>query len=200
MESRILLKALFSAILLSTSSITTASEYESQQPDRNQPFFTAGLTAGGDTLAERTDGTELTAGGLFYGGIGLNIQLTQRFDIRTVFGYHFDFLDSSTGSADFDRFYFEVLPVIHLTDKARIGIGMLHIISAEYSDPFGSMELDNATGLLMEWSYELSSSLSWGIRYSDIEYTVKTIDGFNVELFNLKVDGGYLGVSVYLSL
>lgn len=165
-----------------------------------RPVLTAGITFGGDTLAERVDGTELTAGGLLYGGLGIEADVSDKFGLQAIFGYHFDYLSASNGSADFSRFYLELVPFIKLGEHARLGIGVQRVLSAEYSDPYDTIEMEDTNGVLVEWSYNVSKDLRWGIRYADIEYTASRLNGFDVSWLNYTIDGSYLGLSVYIRL
>ena len=54
------------------------STFSAQAESDIDLVLSAGLTFGGETLAETTDGTELTAGGLMYGAIGSGFHINKK--------------------------------------------------------------------------------------------------------------------------
>lgn len=160
--------------------------------------LSAGLTYGGDTLAETTVGTELKSGGLLYGAIGGVYHINEQFDLQATFGYHFDTLQASDGTADFDRFFIEILPFYIIDGNKRLGVGITNIMSAEYSDPYDTVGFEDSTGLIFELNWRAGSRAWWGIRYVNLDLVANELNGFTVP--SVTIDGSYIGLMVHLNM
>ncbi len=181
------------AIILAFSSISASAA-----EDGFNFLASGGLTSGGDTLAEVTNGGgTLKAGGLFYFAFGTAYQFAESpFQLQASVGYHFDTISADDGSADFGRVFFEVMPFYKINDNIRAGLGITGVLSADYSDPFDDLEFDNPIGLTAEvgFNWGLPNGSWWGLRYVDMEYTIESINGIDISQFNITVDGSYVGL------
>ena len=155
--------------------------------------YSIGLTAGGETLAERSDGVELESGGMYYLAMGVVLKISSDFQLQGNIGYHFDDLEASNGSADFSRTFAELIPYYMLSQKIRIGVGMVNTFEPEYSDPGGEVGFENALGMISEVNWQHSRGSWWGVRYVNMDYTVSNVDGFSVSN-GAAIDGSYLGL------
>lgn len=158
--------------------------------------LSAGLTSGGDTLAETTTGGTLKSGGLFLGSIGTVYSFEgSNFQIQGSIGYHFDELTADNGSADFSRFTLELLPFYQISEKMRLGVGIINASAVDYSDPVGSIEFDDANGVVFELDWKLRGNSWWGVRYTDIEYDLAKLNGMDISSLGFApIDGSYIGL------
>lgn len=162
----------------------------------------AGLTSGGETLAKTTDGGSLKAGGLFLMSAGGIYSFeNSKFQLQGTFGYHFDELSADNGTADFSRTSIEIIPFYRLSNKFRVGFGYVRAMSVKYSDPFDSINFDDANGYVLEMDWKLRGNSWWGVRYVDIEYLASSINGFDLSgISGIKpVDGSYFGMLFHLA-
>lgn len=157
--------------------------------------LSAGLTGGGEKLISTTSGSSLTSGGLILLSAGSVYSFADSdFQIQGAFGYHFDELTATDGSATFSRTTLEILPFYQITETARVGLGLIHVMSPSYSDPYDSMTFDDTTGFLVEVDWRTQGSSWWGIRFANIDYTVATFNGIDVSSSAVPLDGNYFGV------
>ena len=105
-----------------------------------------------------------------------------------------DELTATDGSATFSRTTLEILPFYQITETARVGLGLIHVMSPSYSDPYDSMTFDDTTGFLVEVDWRTQGSSWWGIRFANIDYTVATFNGIDVSSSAVPLDGNYFGV------
>lgn len=159
-------------------------------------FVSGGLTSGGDTFAETTDGSKLKAGGLIYFAVGANLSISQKFSIQSSLGLHFDSLDADNGSADFSRTFFEVLPFYSFSETFRVGLGVSYIMSPEFDSSWNDVKFANVTAPILELNWRGGSdSIWWGFRYSSIDLEAERLNGYSVSAD--KLDGSYLGFMVH---
>jgi len=157
--------------------------------------LSAGLTAGGEKLISTTSGSSLTSGGMILLSAGSVYSFADSgFQIQGAFGYHFDELTATDGSASFSRTTLEIIPFYQVTETARVGLGLIQVMSPSYSDPFDSMTFEDTTGFLVEVDWKTHGSSWWGIRYASIDYTVATLNGTDVSFAAIPIDGNYFGV------
>jgi len=162
-------------------------------------ILSAGLTGGGETLAETTDDAKLKSGGLMLlQGGGVYSFETSGIQIQSTLGYHFDSVTTSEETADFDRYTFEILPFYNVNEKFRVGIGYLNILSANYSGPFADIDFKNANGTIFEVDYNLNNKAWIGIRYVQLEYIPEKVNGVNIGSLGeaVPLDGDYIGIIV----
>jgi len=178
-------KYLMLAMLLGTSSASADQGFNL--------MYSVGLTGGGEKMAETNTGSSLTTGGLMLFSIGTTYQFENpAFQIQAAFGYHFDELNADNGSADFKRTYVELIP-FYVMDNIRVGMGVINVMSPEYSDPFGGIKFDDASGTVLEVNWRLGNRGWWGLRYADLTYEANSLDGIPV---TGSFDGSYFGVTL----
>ncbi len=206
------MKVVFVSALLCCSLAAYAAPENSQI--NNQPADTdaldfmlaGGFTFGGDEMAPMTDGSSgMSAGGLIYMAAGGVFHANPNFDVQASFGYHFDTVNAENGSADFSRTFIEILP-FYVTDGGnRFGIGFTQVMSPKYSVPSGSLTLDSANGMIIEYDWSLAKNSSGfmkdsyvGLRYVNLTYK-KEGYSFDFDLdrnFQDSVDGSYIGLLI----
>jgi hypothetical protein len=172
-----------------------ASAADSEIDDSGFNFlFSLGLTSGGETLAETTGGTTLKSGGLLYLSIGTVYKVNANFQLQGAFGYHFDHISASDGSADFSRTFIELIPFFVIDDKARIGFGILNAMSPKYTDPYDEVEFSDASGVVVELDWHAAHKTWIGLRYAKLDYGISAVDGIDISSAGLSVDGSYYGL------
>lgn len=188
------------AMLLLTPTLSFAQD---NMPVNNLSWVASiGITFGGEDLAsaeiddsDYTDDVE--AGGLLYLGGGINYRFGETpFSLQGVYGYHFDYVDADNGDASFGRAEFDFIGAYQF-GRHRLGLGVTQHFSAEYEidtdQESRTDEFDDATGMILEYTYMASPHVGVSVRYTDIEYDCadadceryysKAIDGSNVGLF-----------------
>ena len=146
----------------------------------------AGMTIGGDDLQPTTADRPIEAGGLIYLAAGGVYHATQNFDLQVTFGLHFDALDDRDGVIEFTRTFLELIPFYVAENGNRFGLGMTHVMSPEYSDPYMTISFEDTNGMVAEFDWMLAPHYFLGIRYADLDYTVAGSSG--------SIDGRYAGV------
>jgi len=184
--------------LLSLISFSTISHAESDF----KWVLSAGLTEGGETLAETTLDTKLKSGGLILlQGGGVYSFETSGIQIQSTLGYHFDSITTSEETANFDRYTFEILPFYNVNEKVRVGIGYINTLSANYSGPLTDIDFKNANGSIFEVDYKLNNKAWVGVRYVNLEYIPEKVNGTNIGGLGeaIPLDGNYFGIMVGLT-
>lgn len=191
------MKAVFASALLCCSvaayadAETNTENMPADNPESNTGLFNivlaAGLTFGGDELANTTTGQSLSAGGLIYLAAGGVYHLTPNVDIQASIGLHFDTLNAADGTADFTRTFFEIMPFYVADSGNRFGVGFTQIMSPEYSDPYGTVSFEDTSGMIIEYDWLLAPKYYIGVRYADLTYD-------DTNGMYLPVDGSYIGV------
>jgi len=161
-----------------------------------------GMTFGGDTLASRTDGPEIEAGGMMYFAMGGVFKLSEDIQLQTNFGYHYDSIEASNGSAKFSRTFVELIPYYLLTPKTRFGVGVVNAFSPELEVTGDTFGYGNSLGIIGEVNWRFSRKAWWGFRYVNIEYTVNNYNGISITndvavANGLVSDGSYFGLMLY---
>lgn len=189
----------------------TATPLPSEQPSlKVGGVLGLALTFGGDEISREsvdtvfsgTDTETIDAGELiyFYGGFHIS---REKLQIQTTLGYHVDQINGSNGDTSFTRFPLEVIGFARF-EKVRIGAGISHHISPKYErdvdgDPKLSAKFDDATGFVIQADYLFGSFSSGtgtiGIRYTDIEYELKSVGSATAAGAN-KLDGSNIGISL----
>jgi len=160
---------------------------QAQQQNPVQFLLGAGLTFGGDKLADveveyygdDSSTEDVTAGGLthLYGGVNVNIPDTD-FSIQTTIGWHSDGIFAQNGSVSFTRYPFEITPYYNFK-KVRIGLGLSYHINPELSGDddanIGDREYDDALGLIASIEFKAGKHFAVGVRHTRIEYELSSI-------------------------
>lgn len=164
------------------------------QADDQGLHFTmnAGLTFGGEKMAETTAGGTLKSGGLLAFGIGAVYTFNPNFQLQALFGYHFDELTADNGSATFERTYLEVIPFYIYESKMRFGVGLMNINEPKYSDPYDDITFESVSTPVFEIDWG-NPKLWWGLRYVNVDLNAKTLNGFPA---TGTIDGSYVGLVI----
>lgn len=151
------------------------------------------LTEGGDKLAkvylEYEDGDvgseNIKAGGslYFYGGMQFN---TPAFPLRLTLGYFIDSVNADNGSVSFSRMPLELLG-LYSNGPHAIGLGPTYHLSPELDladAGLGTLEVDDALGLVLMYEYTFDDIYAVGVRYTNISYDFdgEDLDGSNLGL------------------
>lgn len=166
-----------------------------------KPVIVAGLTFGGDKIAEfqYTDGTSesMSAGGVLYFGGGAVFQVPDLpVEVQATVNYHFDTLSAENGDASFTRIPLEAIGFYQINSEFKVGAGLGYHTGVEYDlDVDGvsssTVELDNSLATIIEAGWNLpNSSMSVGARYTSITYTGDGIPD---------VDGSHFGLNAGFS-
>ncbi|MDQ7016244.1 MAG: outer membrane beta-barrel protein [Gammaproteobacteria bacterium] len=166
------------------------------------PFFTASFEAGGDTLAELTDGTELTAGGDFYLALGYEVSIpnSKSLSVLSSIGWKYGSLVASDGDADLTRFPLELIIQSSVSDKVKLGAGLSYHLAPTYNETSPgiaslTIDFDNALGFVLQGGYSLSKQSSIGVRFTAIDYKINTLS-FNGSNFKVNdtIDASSFGL------
>lgn len=141
----------------------------------------AGLTFGGDKLATAyyTDDTEedIRAGGMLALLAGLDYRVSPQFSIQGTIGYHVDNSTASNGDMTFSRVPLELLGYYHVNEQVRVGGGIRHVTSTEFSSSgasdIGDFEFDDSTGAVAEIEYMYSRQLGVKLRWANDKFKEK---------------------------
>lgn len=165
---------------------------------RLSPLVGAGLTFGGDKLAEvvYTNGNEssITAGGLLDLRVGLDYRFADSpLSIQTSVGYHVSNASARNGDVRFSRVPVELLAHYHVTPAWKIGAGVRKATSAQLSSSgaastVGDYKFDSNLGLVLEGEYLFTPKFGLKVRYVNEEYEVKDRPSAK------KIDGSHAGV------
>ena len=161
-------------------------------------YFEFGIEGGGDTFvtAKSTDDDfsleqDLNIGGGFKFAAGYNKNFGEdtTSSISLSLGYLWDSIDADNGDADFATFTLDAIYNIHL-NKHHIGIGATYHIGPEYQDDIDGfsktdIEFDDATGLILQYRFEITPWFYFGLRRTEIDYEIGdvTVDASGNGLF-----------------
>jgi opacity protein-like surface antigen len=156
-------------------------------------FLGAGLTAGGDKLAELefTDGSDssVTAGGLVQLTGGVDYRINSDFSLQTSLSYHVSDATGSDGSIRFTRMPIELIGYYNVSPEWRIGVGARYVskpkLKASGEAGNGQVNFDNTVGALIEAEYMMSPKAGVKIRYVSEKY--------ETSIGKFKVDGNHIG-------
>ncbi len=167
-----------------------------------------GLTYGGDIIdtAEYRDGssTDIKAGALLQGGIGVLYQLeNQPLALMMSVNYHFHSAMGSNGEDTFDRIPVEILAYYTGKERFRIGGGVRILNSPEWNksvDGFTQKAtFENATGLVAEIGYQMSSPAWLNFRFVSEKYQAKSYTSTSGTTWSMvgsvPFSGSHLGVN-----
>lgn len=193
------LKTLLIPSLLSCAAISVNC-YADHEPIRQEGvgqyrgIVALGLTFGGDTFTkvkfDNGDNDNIKAGelALFTGGL---IYEQDNWQIQGTISYYTDTASGENGDVCFTRIPLEILG-FWKQDNFRLGAGLTHHLSPEFeididnSADNGTVEFDDATGLVVQGDYFFSSQFGVGLRYTSVEYE----NDFSSE----KIDGDSVGL------
>lgn len=174
-------------------------------------MINAGLTYGGDTIATAvfTNGssTDIKGGGLLQFGAGGLYQFENTpLALMVSANYHFHSAGGTGGSVSFDRFPVEALAYYTGKERFRLGGGVriLNSPKADSSAPGSGYDIknityNNATGLVAEVGYQLSSEGWLNFRFVSEKYEAKSVSYYNGITQSVTVSapksGSHLGVN-----
>lgn len=170
--------------------------------------LTAGLSFGGDTLAEATftngDSEKLKAGGLFYFAAGPSIEFANSpWSAQALFGRHFDSVTASNAELTFERNTME-LQVFHRTGAHRIGLGYVKHLSPEYQQSGDilfplTVQFKDATGMSLEYNLlPVGSKVGFSLRAVKIDYEAESANGIPVT--SDSISGNHIAAGLYVYL
>jgi hypothetical protein len=193
------MKTRLSALALAAA-LTFGAAFAGNASAQTQPaspfnfFLGAGLTFGGDKLAEANytngDSSKLTAGALLQLNGGVRFQAGEKVTISGSVGYHVDNANASNGSLRFDRFPVELLAHYAVNEQWRLGGGVRFVSGPELSSSGvasgNNAKFDSATGAVIEAQYMINPKSAVAIRYVSEKYGIQGFTG--------KVDASHGGV------
>jgi len=160
-----------------------------------QPVGIVGIYFGGDDLVETSIG-DLEAGGLFYFGGGFNVQSADStISYQLTLGYKFDTVnfDLPKGDSSISSLPLEFSAYHKFNNAHRLGAGIAYHINPAWElcvSGFGcdTVNFDNALGFSIEYGYDVSNQLFWGLKYTSIDYE---IDSNSIDASNFGVHVGF---------
>lgn len=192
---------LIAAAAFTCSSFAAAQQAPLTAPAPLQFIVNGAITEGGDDLVKvkfkNAESEKIKAGGLLM--LGGGVLLTPgsgAVSLQLTLNYHFDSITAKNGDASFDRFPLEAIVFVN-NGRHRFGAGVSHHLSPEAdfdfdNQPKDSAEFDDATGLVVEYDYSITSAVRIGLRYTAIEYEASDFVGE-------KVDGDHVGLTASLA-
>jgi len=173
-----------------------------------QSYLTLGLTGGGDKLGSfsSSDGVtkDIQAGGNFYFGGGIIIKSGEddKFETALGIGYFGDRVSASNGNVAFTRFPLEAVGYYRISEKVQLGGGLTYHLTPEYDCHLSGssgcsldVEFENALGFTFRGEYYISDSALIGLNYTNINYNVKSVNGYSA---SGSIDGNHLGLMLKL--
>ncbi|MDH5765824.1 MAG: hypothetical protein OEZ38_07400 [Gammaproteobacteria bacterium] len=160
-------------------------------------FVEGGFHFGGENLLDVVyvggGSDSIEAGGLISGAIGFVSDINESFNLRTSFGIKFDSITATNGDADFTRFPFEAMLVTNNgIEELNFGMGFTYHLSPELSVNLpsltGSVDFNDAFGMVAEIDYQLSERAYLGFKVTFIDY--------ETEIASISVDGNSFGVVI----
>lgn len=168
--------------------------------------LTAGLSTGGDTLAEVTytngDSEKIKAGGMFYFAAGPSLEFANSpWSVQALLGRHFDSVSADNAELSFERNTLE-LQVFNRIGAHRLGLGYVKHLSPEYeqSGSFvtpGTAQFADANGLSFEYNWmPVGSKVGLSARAVKIDYDLESVNG--VPAVPESFSGNHFAIGVYL--
>ncbi|MCK5875822.1 MAG: outer membrane beta-barrel protein [Alcanivoracaceae bacterium] len=173
------------------------------------PHFYAGLgfDVGGDKVLEVDyvgGGSDAIYAGMgFHLAVGMDLDFGTEYMLRGSVGYKGTSISAKNGDATFSRTPLEVIGY-RFFGLHGVGLGLTHHrnvqVECDFSGgicPFSKVDLDNATGLLVEYLYRVrredsNKGFSVGVRLGAIEY--KDPGGGD------DIGGGFIGANIGITL
>jgi len=159
-----------------------------------------GFSFGGDTLAERSDGAKLDAGGGFSFEAG--VSLAEEEDpivFQFLVGTKFDQLTGSLGGRETTA-KISAMPlhamVMMRNDRTLIGGGLAYYMNPTFKDIFGyTSNFDNSMGLVFECDFGYNRGFYYGIRFTSIKLKGANLIDSSGNIVN-ETDASSLGLLV----
>ena len=163
-----------------------------------KPTLAAGLTLSSDNLVE----VELENSSVDKRGVsdlldlklGLQIEhIDYPVTIQTSIGLNFDsFLDESEETS-LTRLPLELLAFYNIS-KHRIGTGISYHVNPalqlDLDDAYLNADADNTFGLVVEYGYDVTDTIIFGVRYLNIDYEFEDVSE--------TLDGSHAGIYAYI--
>lgn len=190
------MKKVLTAVSLLAIALSASADPTATDANLGAHFvLTGGLTYGGDKIAtidyEDGDDANIRAGSLFLLGLGGDYRFSPNWELQLTVNYQFDQANAENGDASFHRLPVDLLG-FYRQGSHRFGGGVTYHINPEFEADFDDIDgdfdvdFDNALGLVVEYDYFFTDSVSLGVRYTSIEYEASD--------FNAEVDGSYFGL------
>jgi len=130
-----------------------------------------GLASGGDTLAQRSDGVTLKAGGGLSLELGLEVsEPNDPLVFEFLIGTKFDSVTAGTTTAKTNSTPLHALIMLR-NEKLLIGGGIAYYMNPSYEDPFGGKtNFNNSMGYVLEGDYGFARGIFFGLRYTSIKF------------------------------
>ena len=169
-------------------------------------YFEISLEEGGDKVSSESKyslyDSDVNLGGGFKMGFGYYLSMGE--EARNSLSLSLGYLSSENQDAEFKTTTFDAI-YCHQVSAHRFGIGAAYHIEPEVNGDFrgvssNGLDFDDATGLIIQYSYELMRGYSVGLRYTDMEYEVNgdSFDGSSVGfVFSLYEDFRDWGGNTY---
>lgn len=193
--------------LAAISSLCQAAASQAEQSVR--VVVTAGLTAGGDTIAKvkysNGDSVNINGGGLVQLGAGVQFHPPGKpFSVLATLNYHVDNATARNGSARFDRVPLELLGFYHFNDRWHLGGGWRHTLNPKFTADFDNqpsltVNYKDADSLVLQLGF--GTARFWGgLRYVNESYKVESIRGaIPSGTYTYKDDGSHFGLLGYFA-
>lgn len=169
---------------------------------------TAGLSSGGETLAEviYTDGSsaKIKSGGLIYFGAGPSMEFKNTpWSVQALLGRHFDSVSADNGELSFGRNTLDA-QVFYRVGNHRLGFGMVKHSDVEYeqsgfAEPPVTGRFSDARGMALEYNLlPVGSNFGLSLRAVRIDYTLESVDGLPAPA--KEFSGNHFAAGLYLYL
>jgi hypothetical protein len=169
---------------------------------------TAGLSAGGETLAEvfylNGDSEKIKSGGLMYAGVGPSVEFKGTpWALQALIGHHFDTVHADNGDLHFRRNTLDTQLFYRVGDH-RLGVGLVNHFGVElevsgFGQPGITGEFDNATGAALEYNWlPVGSKVGVSLRAVKIDYELDSVNG--IPVIADEISGDHVAVGLYLYL
>lgn len=159
-------------------------------------FGEGGVHFGGDELATVSfygaDSESVEAGGLISAALGYEFDITDTFLVKLSAGIKIDMVTASNGDVDFTRYPLTGMVFLKGED-IHVGAGITQHTGVDLNvDGFlssGSIDFDDATGLVFQVDYMLNERGYLSLTYTAIDYEPANSSG-------IEVNGNSLGFGI----
>lgn len=164
----------------------------------DQWMATIGYASGGDKIGTiiledhngRRSTESIDAGSGASIAVGRQFNIDANYSIAATIGYKTDSVQASNGDLEMSRMPLDVLG-IYKVDSHHFGLGISYELNPELDLSFlGSVDIDNALGLVAQYEYRTQSNIGIGVRYTAIDYEASD--------FKAKSNGNNLAVNLSL--
>lgn len=161
-------------------------------------FVQTGLHFGGDDLATVSYfsgySESVEAGGLISGSVGYEMDMSESILVKLSAGIKFDAVTAENGDVDFTRY--PLTGMIFLKgEDLHLGVGVTQHTGVKLEvDGFfspGSVDFDDATGLVLQLDYLLNERGYVSLSYTAIDYEPSNVSGIDVNGNSIGVVIGY---------